>query len=184
MEKKEEIRVLERLSKSPPAKRRLRSKSQPRLSRNRSRKSINRSHEELPHLKWTNSYSRQSVHWDSTNGLLRSERKKVIGKIEKHPMRCCGNSPGKSHKQFCETVRPGEHLLKSIKGLSFGQPRKERQNIIAAALLPQFKGKSKNYSRSRSQPKSKSKNRKGTANKTTAKPMRRKLEYNNENEFE
>ena len=99
-------------------------------------------------------------------------------------MRCCGNSPGKSHKQFCETVRPGEHLLKSIKGLSFGQPRKERQNIIAAALLPQFKGKSKNYSRSRSQPKTKSKNRKGTANKTTAKPMRRKLEYNNENEFE
>ena len=73
------------------------------------KKSRERSHE-----RWTNAFSRQSIQWDEEAGLLVNERGKLHRKLKKkdmYPMDCCGNSPGKSHKKFCEILPPGSYPL-------------------------------------------------------------------------
>ena len=64
---------------------------------------------EGPHQDWTNTFSRMTVQWDEKYGLL-DEEKVLIPRgrrLEKYPMRCCGNSPGKMHTKNCERGQPG-----------------------------------------------------------------------------
>lgn len=48
--------------------------------------------------KWTNTFSRSTIHWDPKQQLLDQE-KKIVKKEPKPTKRCCGNSPGKTHTQ-------------------------------------------------------------------------------------
>jgi len=61
------------------------------------------------HHEWTNTFARSTIHWDEEKGLLDQEKPYVasVKKLEKYPMRCCGNSPGKQHTINCDMDRPG-----------------------------------------------------------------------------
>jgi hypothetical protein len=56
---------------------------------------------------WTNTFSRKSIHWDDDNALLEHEKDHTDKKKWKeNKSKCCGNSPGKSHKKFCPYDEP------------------------------------------------------------------------------
>ena len=56
---------------------------------------------------WTNTFSRKSIHWDGENALLEQEKEMTDKKEWKEKKNtCCGNSPGKSHKKFCQYSEP------------------------------------------------------------------------------
>ena len=102
MQKKAEIKRLRNISKSPDIEQ--------KPKRLRSRSASNRSRREHSHERWTNCYARKSVMWDPEEGLLVQERGKLEHKLKKsdlHPLACCGNSPGKSHKKYCKIDPPG-----------------------------------------------------------------------------
>ena len=44
-----------------------------------------------------------TVHWDDNKDLLDGEKPLVesSNKLKRNPTRCCGNSPGKTHKHYC-----------------------------------------------------------------------------------
>ena len=98
------------------------------------------------HERWTNCFARKSTQWDSVDGLLLQEKEQVgrVRRAEKHPMRCCGNSPNKSHMQYCEVPKPGEQLVPTI----YGTPYKHAYYHPEPAL----KTEPPRQSRSRSQP--------------------------------
>ena len=56
-----------------------------------------------------------TVQWDEKYGLLEEEKSLLprgkYRKLEKYPMRCCGNSPGRMHTKNCEMERPGDRSL-------------------------------------------------------------------------
>ena len=45
-----------------------------------------------------------TVHWDSEKDLLDGEKDLIENpkRLKRNPTKCCGNSPGKSHKKFCD----------------------------------------------------------------------------------
>ena len=56
---------------------------------------------------WTNTFSRKSIHWDGENALLEQEKDQTNkNEWKERKSSCCGNSPGKSHKQFCQYSEP------------------------------------------------------------------------------
>ena len=44
-----------------------------------------------------------TVHWDNERDLLDGEKPQYENphKLKRNPTRCCGNSPGKTHKKYC-----------------------------------------------------------------------------------
>ena len=74
--------------------------------------------------------------WDSEEGLLVQERGKLEHKLKKsdlHPLACCGNSPGKSHKKYCKIDPPGSLPLTS----GFG-PKKHYSERKKSVPAPQI----------------------------------------------
>ena len=47
---------------------------------------------------WTNTFSRQTVHWDKSREHLDSEQRREPANND----RCCGNQPDKTHTLICE----------------------------------------------------------------------------------
>jgi len=60
--------------------------------------------------RWTNTFSRSTVHWDKGNELLDQEKgnKRRFTATD----RCCGNSPNKSHTKVHDTTMMGERTIK------------------------------------------------------------------------
>lgn len=60
-------------------------------------------------MEWTNTFARSTIHWDDETGLLEQEKPLVtdVKQLEKYPMRCCGNSPGKQSIANRDMERPG-----------------------------------------------------------------------------
>jgi len=88
----------------------LQGRSDTKQSRSRSKKSNKRVfvHEGEYQL-WTNAFSRKSLWWDEQNNLLEQEKELVEREDWKQDKsQCCGNSPGKSHKQYCRYVCPDD----------------------------------------------------------------------------
>ena len=110
MHQKDEIKRLRNISHSPEPKKRYGR----RRSRSTGRRFSRKRKPELSHERWTNCYARKAVQWSSRDGLLFQEKYNLPIKLKKsdlYPTHCCGNSPGKSHRQYCEIARPGTTLL-------------------------------------------------------------------------
>ncbi len=76
---------------------------------------------------WTNTFKRMTVEWDQTYDLL--EREKSQGsakKLEKHPTRCCGNSPSRKSTDYQEFGSPGKSRKCSIQSTNATSAAKSR----------------------------------------------------------
>lgn len=114
MAKKEEIKRLKRISRSPSFRRVARPRSKSRSASVGKKRPFMGG--EKNHERWTNCYARKSVEWDSRDAILERERKYLENpdRIEKYPTSCCGNSPSKSHTNYCHIPRINEHNISNF----------------------------------------------------------------------
>ena len=125
----EEIKRLEWLNKRVNHSYGLKNRHEGKSQEHRPRSANKRSFvHQGQYQRWTNTFKRMTKQWDEEYDILDNEKKliKNAKKLPKHPARCCGNSPGKSHTNNCYFVDP--------------MP-KEKEDIKMAITFDTFTGK-------------------------------------------
>ena len=100
----EELKRLEWLDKSVNHSHGLKNRHEPQGARSRSGSRGRRMYvREGLYQDWTNTFARSTVYWDPEKDLLDGEKTQVQKPqaLRRSPDRCCGNSPGKTHKGYC-----------------------------------------------------------------------------------